>query len=138
MDGRDAGARSEAGPPVRTRGLAPPVRRASHGRSALMRRRHVFGPALLLVLLPAAAPAADRDPLVDRVKGSISKGIRYLKEQEGGKGSLEHSAAELSKFRPGGVTALAVVALLNAGVPANDPVIQRCLKYLRTVEPRQS
>jgi hypothetical protein len=39
---------------------------------------------------------------------------------------------------PGGVTALATLALLNAGVPADDPLVQRCLKYLRTVEPRQT
>src|SRR5439155_7221968 len=56
---------------------------------------------------------------------------------ENERGDFEHTTLQL-KGRPGGVTALAVVALLNAGVPPDDPLIQRCLKYLRALEPAQS
>src|SRR5205814_97418 len=37
--------------------------------------------------------------------------------------------------KPGGSTALALLALLNCGVKPDDPLIQRGLEYLRKVEP---
>jgi hypothetical protein len=101
--------------------------------------RRIAGLALLFALIPAApAVAADEEPLVNRVKAAIDNGIRYLRELENERGDFESSAVPLNKARPGGVTALAVVALLNAGVSPDDPVIQRCLKYLRSLEPSQS
>ncbi|MBI1917948.1 MAG: DUF4159 domain-containing protein [Planctomycetes bacterium] len=109
-----------------------------------MTTRHTAGLALLLALVTAGAPAragravAEEEPLVNRVKAAIDNGVRYLRELENDRGDFESTAVPLNKARPGGVTALAVVALLNAGVPPDDPVIQRCLKYLRGLEPSQS
>src|SRR4051812_40189927 len=113
--------RSAAPAPVRSRGFLMPEHRSRPFRAALL----VFA-----VLLGSALPAPAREPLVDKVKDSINNGIRYLRDLENGKGNFEHAWA-MSRARPGGVTALAVVALLQAGVPPDDPLIQRCLKYLR-------
>src|SRR5207244_3298211 len=103
-----------------------------------MTARRIVGLALLLALAPTApAGAAEEEPLVNRVKAAIDNGVRYLRELENDRGDFESTAVPLNKARPGGVTALAVVALLNAGVPADDAIIQRCLKYLRGLEPSQ-
>jgi hypothetical protein len=104
-----------------------------------VRNPRIAGLALLFALAAAAPVAAEEEPLVNRVKAAIDNGVRYMREQENQRGEFETvTDVRLSKGRPGGVTALAVVALLNAGVPPDDPIIQRCLKYLRGLEPSQS
>ena len=94
-----------------------------------------------LFVLGLAAPAAAAEPLVQKVKDSIERAKRFLAEQENDKGNFEQGGGlhpELLKARTGGPTALAVVALLNAGVPADDPLMQRCLKYLRKLQPKDA
>ncbi len=91
----------------------------------------------LLLTLGIAAPTNAEEPLVNKVKSAIDNGVRFLRELENEKGNFEHTWMYANQ-RKGGVTALAVVALLNCGVPPDDPLIQRCLKYLRTLEPTQS
>jgi hypothetical protein len=78
-------------------------------------------------------PAVAGEPLVEQVRVAIDKGIRYLRNEERGRGNWEHTIGAQGK--PGGYTALATLALLNSGVKADDPIIQRTLKYLRTLEP---
>jgi hypothetical protein len=87
----------------------------------------------LVVLLPAA-PAAAQD---EKAKEAVKRAIQYLREIENEQGDFEHTSV-IARIRPGGVTALAVVALLRNGVPAKDPLIQRGLKYLRTLPPQES
>jgi hypothetical protein len=84
------------------------------------------------------ASLAAEKPLADKVGDAIRKGIGYLRDAESGRGDFESDAVPLNKARPGSVTALAVLALLKAGVPADDPLMQRCLKYLRGLESSQS
>jgi hypothetical protein len=90
----------------------------------------------LLLLVPApcrvARAAKPPEPLGQRVRAAIQAGARYLRDQEGGRGNFDQS--DVAQPYPGGVTALATLALLNAGVSSDDPLVQRCLKYLRTVE----
>src|SRR5262245_37658341 len=83
---------------------------------------------------PARRAAQERraEALVDKVKKSIDDGIRYLREQQQG-GNWEKKLGDA--IYPGGSTALALLALLNAGVPPNDPAIQRGLEYLRELQP---
>jgi hypothetical protein len=102
-----------------------------------MSRRRLL-PLLVLLLLarPAAAQPAN-EPLVDRVKNSIARGIGYLRAAEGGAGNWDHQAPAESRFK-GGPTALVMLALLTSGVKSDDPVIERGLKYLRSVEPRDT
>src|SRR5262249_17220001 len=57
---------------------------------------------------------------------------------EKGNGNWEHLAVELGQLRKGGVTALAVVALLNCGVKPSDPMMKRALDYLRKLEPSET
>src|SRR5438105_3006026 len=103
-------------------------------------------PALLLALVCAvparvAEPArTDDDQLADQVRDAITAGINYLRKQEAGRGNLERAddahglqVGETSALFPGGRTALGTFALLTAGVPADDPLVQRCLKHLRDV-----
>src|SRR5262245_40213003 len=90
-----------------------------------------------LCLLPATvAQPAKKDPLADRVRLAIQRGVKYLRDLENGRGELEKSVA--GRIVPGGLTALGTLAMLNAGVPPDDPALQRLLAYLRTVPPDQT
>jgi hypothetical protein len=98
---------------------------------------------ILLISSLATMPVGVRgdqkssEPLVDRVQRAIKLGIELLREKEHGSGDWE--TAEMGSVRnPGGYTSLALLALLNAGVKPDDPIIERALKYLRTVEPQQT
>ena len=60
--------------------------------------------------------------------------MRFLRDKERGTGDWEHiNPASLPI--PGGWTALATLALLNSGVKPDDPIIDRSLRFLRTIEP---
>jgi hypothetical protein len=83
-----------------------------------------------------AEPRKKQDPLVERVRQAIDGGIKYMRAQERGNGNLENTVE--SRIVPGGLTALGTLALLNAGVPPDDPMVQRCLRYLRTAPREQT
>jgi hypothetical protein len=76
------------------------------------------------------------EALVDKVKASINKGIVFLRRQQLDNGSWEANLP--SAGIEGGWTSLAVLALLNAGVPADDPQVVRGLKFLRGLRPTQT
>ncbi len=87
---------------------------------------------VLLGCMTIAAPvhAQDKPPLADRVHRSINKGVRYLIQSQGTDGNWESAEGYLRDT--GGITALATLALLNAGVSdADRPNLERALKYLR-------
>ena len=105
----------------------------------MSRLRRPLAPLLAALLLtPATVPAQDRPdgPLVERVRAAIDKAVRYLRSVEKGNQNWERLSIAVQK--PGGQSALALLALLNAGVKPDDPVVQRGLEYLRTVEPRDT
>ena len=72
---------------------------------------------------------AQIDP--QQVRKAIDKGVAYLKGQQQKKGSWPDSLGQ-----SGGVTALATLALLSAGVPPEDEEVQRALVYLRRLRPQ--
>ena len=76
-------------------------------------------------ITPVAAEISDRE-----VVQAIERGVLFLKtHQDKVRGSWpEHYA------QPGGLTALCTLALLNAGVPPDDPVVVRALDYLRSFD----
>ena len=86
----------------------------------------------LLTLATVRTPSAEvdkvapsrRDPLVDQVKRAIDEGVAYLRD-------LEHGRGRWDEFSGRSTTGLVLLALLNAGVPPTDPLIQRGLKTLR-------
>lgn len=99
--------------------------------------------AILLALMGLLAQGdrgwpQDRDrgepePLVEQVRHAIDRGVQFLRDQENGQGHWEVS--KISALTHGGETCLALLALLNAGVKPDDPVIERGLKFLRANVP---
>lgn len=102
-----------------------------------MSMRRALLSALLCVAVPAGAFAqAKAEPLVDKVRDAIDKGILYLKKQQqnrGGSWDWENTTLFNLPFE-GGTTCLTMYALLTAGVPAGDPVIARALPFVRALE----
>lgn len=84
---------------------------------------------------PAAAQRRRPDEAIDpaRVLASIDRAIGYLQRRQNGRGGWSDTAAF-----PGGVSGLATLALLNAGLEADDATIQRALEYLRQFTPDQT
>ena len=81
------------------------------------------------------------EPLADQVRKSIDRGVQFLRTQQHRERDNWEITVESTAYAggyPGGWTSLALLALLNAGVPPDDPLIQRGLVYLRTVEPKQT
>jgi hypothetical protein len=75
--------------------------------------------------------------LVDRVRKAIDRGIQYLRDKERGLGNWE-AVDKASVAMEAGWSSLALLALLNAGVKPDDPIIERGLRYLRQVDPNQT
>jgi len=94
----------------------------------------------ILIGFAAAMPNSQAyqapEKLVDKVRVSIDKGIQYLRDMEKGKGNWELDAE--SNIRKGGWTSLAMLSLLNCGVPPEDEMMKRGLEYLRGVPPSQT
>ncbi|MEM9365891.1 MAG: DUF4159 domain-containing protein [Planctomycetota bacterium] len=63
------------------------------------------------------------------VSRSINRGTEYLRKTQTKSGGWR----EYPRHADGGLTALCTLAMLNAGVPPNDPSIARSLKYLRSL-----
>lgn len=83
--------------------------------------------------LPVRAPSAEPtkpEPLVDKVKKAIADGIGFLRSKQLDDGSWEVDPTGFNRS-PGGWTGLAMLALLNAGVKPEDPMMQRGLRWLR-------
>lgn len=94
-----------------------------------MNLRH--GLAGLLMLLAIVTPLqADVD--AEKVRVAIERGVAFLKAQQNGNGSWAESYQGLA---PHGVSALCTLALINCGVPLDDPALVRALDYLRTLKP---
>jgi hypothetical protein len=81
----------------------------------------------------AQAPGRRQEPLVEQVKRAIARGVKYLRDVQRNDGSWEIDVTAAGMR--GGWSSLAVLALLNAGVPADDPAVARGLDWLRRQEP---
>src|ERR1700752_2859956 len=79
-----------------------------------------------------AQPPKVRPIDATQVLEAIDRGVAYLKrEQRGGRWN------DMASYE-GGVTALCTLALLNSGVPADDPSVSRALDYLRGIIPEKT
>jgi hypothetical protein len=74
-----------------------------------------------------------KEPLVQQVKASIGDGVRYLLDAQRPDGSWEVNLPTVGI--QGGWSSLALLALLNSGVPAEHPKVAAGLAYLRRLEP---
>jgi hypothetical protein len=93
------------------------------------------GLIFVLTGIGPAQPGGRKEPLAEQVKRSIERGIKFLRsEQKRDNGSWEVNLGA-GVIVPGGTTGLTVLALLNAGVPVNDPVMANALTYLRAMRP---
>lgn len=96
----------------------------------------VIGASLLIGLfcLPAGETKAQQPQAVkpgtpvtpQLVRDALDRGVRYLKSKQSPTGTWPEYNDQL-----GGVTALATLAMLEAGVPVEDPAIQKALRALR-------
>lgn len=100
-----------------------------------MKCLHAWAWLLILPLaaMPVHAADADEEDLVELVRKAIERGVKYLRSQH-------HDDWENQAYPGyrGGTTALAVLALLNSGVPVEDPAVQGGLKYLRELTPEKT
>ncbi|MDY3562600.1 DUF4159 domain-containing protein [Gemmata sp. JC673] len=96
-------------------------------------------PAPPVAAQPAPAPGGGDGELVNKVKDAIDRGVAYLRKNQAKDGSWEggfflKTLADMD----GGPTALAVLALLNSGVPVDDPAVKGGIEYLRKRTPRKT
>lgn len=95
-----------------------------------------------LTLMPSTAWSQRRpgDAITpEQVRKAIENGAEYLKRQQRN-GAWEHHMPALPGVSSydGGLTALAMLALLESGVDPDDPVITDGLNYLRKLPPRDT
>jgi hypothetical protein len=64
------------------------------------------------------------------IRMSIEAGVKYLKSIEKRNGVIGTDGRVFNHTYPVGPTALAVLAMIEAGVPATDPNLQAALKYV--------
>jgi hypothetical protein len=79
----------------------------------------------------AQTPRKKKEALADQVRVSIDRGVDFLKQKQRTGGSWEVNLPTAAPVVQGGWTGLALLALLNAGVPPQDPVVAKGLDYLR-------
>jgi hypothetical protein len=97
----------------------------------------------LLAPVPVGAAALPptkaqvQEPALEKLAPAIKRGLDYLKAQQK-EGHWEHLASGLSLQYPGGTSCLVVLALVEAGVPAEDPALQKGLAYIRAMPPTKT
>lgn len=79
---------------------------------------------LVLAITPCNARAAITP---EEVRQSIQSGVKYIKSRQSDDGSWPDTS------QPGGITALATLALIQAQVPLKDPSVAGGLEYLKRV-----
>jgi RNA polymerase sigma factor (sigma-70 family) len=89
-----------------------------------------FSPEKLLVMAPTIRNPTPPDPWGKKIAPSSRLAIDYLKSVQANDGTWEDGSA-ITLAQPGGQTALISLALLESGVKASDPVLEKSVKYLR-------
>jgi hypothetical protein len=84
----------------------------------------LLAPALLASLCLSAPAAEKADPDPADVKALRDKAVAFLRKSQSPDGSFS------ARLAGPGVTAVVVAALLRNGVPADDPLVARALRYL--------
>jgi hypothetical protein len=91
--------------------------------------------AIPAILLPRDATG---DVTAEKVRTAIDRGVDYLKRQQRGRAKGGDGAWEENPLYPGGLSALAMLALLESGIKPDDPVIDEGLRFLRTIKPSKT
>src|SRR5690349_10421761 len=93
-----------------------------------MRRCATFLGLLIAIGLICPGGAHGQQVTGQQVTAAVEKAIRYLRQQQGFDGRWPDFA-----LLEGGTTSIATLALLNAGVPVNDPAMQRALRVVSNI-----
>ena len=91
-----------------------------------MHLSHALLHGLILTLVASIVTPLNGQISADQVRLSIERGVRYLKKEQANAGNWNEQTGY-----PGGVSALCTLALINAGVPLDDPVMQKAMDYVR-------
>jgi hypothetical protein len=83
---------------------------------------------------PVVNPRQPKDQPANPVTAAVTKAVTFLKAAQKD-GNWEHHFPAGHK---GGVTSLALLALLESGVKPDEEAVRKALDYLRTVEPKQT
>jgi hypothetical protein len=105
-------------------------------RSSYLRlRKRIVLLSWIVVLIGAASARAEVKPLSedeqDKINKAIDRGVAFLKGAQTDKGSWKWGMYRDGRFQVA-QCAMPAYALLEAGVPANDPVIQKAAEYVRS------
>jgi hypothetical protein len=76
------------------------------------------------------ADDAAKELTAEQVRTAIERAVTYLKKRQQVDGTWPEFPG-----RPGGITCLVTLALLNAGVPLDDASMQRALQAIRNMQP---
>jgi len=92
---------------------------------------------VIVALAPLKKERPPADPLTEKVKEARDKAVAFLKSQQQEKPKAVWSWDDdvFRRNQPGGPSSLALLALLESGLKADDEVVARGLKSLRDVEP---
>jgi hypothetical protein len=91
--------------------------------------------------LTVAAPVPEDKPDAEfqkKIDTARAKAVKYLKDKQDKEGSWEGIVLGDIAGLKGGVTALAALSLLEAGVPVNDPTVAKAVEYLLKVKPEKT
>jgi hypothetical protein len=110
-----------------------PADRTAPARAVFL--RSIAAPAVLLAAA-CAARAAEPPPRPGQIAAAIEKAADWLLAEQKADGSWE-CRMRTDETRVG-ASSLVMLALLNAGVPADAPAMQRGLDWLRRQEPRDT
>jgi hypothetical protein len=90
---------------------------------------------LISMTLAVAAPVPkDDEELQKKADAARTKAVKYLKEKQSKDGDWEGELLGALVSMKGGTTALATLALLEAGVATNDPAVAKAVEYLLTLK----
>jgi len=118
--------------PPNLRDARPAKWRASHGRRTARAATIPFT-FFTIILIVTSARTAFAQVEATQVQQALDQAVDWLKDQQRTNGAWP----EWTGF-PGGVTALSTLALLHAGLEADDPTIDKALRYLRSFEPNRT
>lgn len=103
--------------------------KASEAATERLKERETFGTGL-------AAPKPAADKFEEEVAVARRKAVQFLKEKQTREGNWE--GALTTAGMDGGTTALVVLSLLEAGVPAKDPLVASSIDYLAALSPKKT
>ena len=92
----------------------------------------------LAIAAPVPGDKKSDDEFQKKLDAARTKAIKYLKEKQSKDGDWEDFVLNVVGGQKGGPTALAALALLEAGVPANDTTITKAVEFLLKLEPERT